>query len=255
MEFFTSLFMDIPAYQERYIGAVPQPVLSVSLSADGTYAFVEFATEELASTALEFDKGEFLGRPLKVGRPGKMSSMGFQPAMDVLPLRMQGRIPSVQPAWLAGKGLGPAAVQMAQSQLLGKGPGGPPGPANAGPSSEKRKREIFIGNLAKDQVSPLTLRDLFTPACEHLPQYIKTLGPPINDVILAPDGLSAFVEFQNENLAGSIIPIFDNMELLGTKLAVCKPEQHHYAEMHLKMHQKAMDDGHLPAGTPPGPTP
>merc|ERR1719454_503143 len=54
-EFFTSLFMAIPAYQERYIGTIPQPVLSVSLSGDGTYAFVEFATEELCSTALEFD--------------------------------------------------------------------------------------------------------------------------------------------------------------------------------------------------------
>ena len=43
------------------------------------------------------------------------------------------------------------------------------------------------------QVSPLTLRDLFTPACEHLPQYIKPLGPAINEVILAPDGLSASV--------------------------------------------------------------
>ena len=34
---------------------------------------------------------------------------------------------------------------------------------------------------------------------------------------------SAFVEFQNENLATSIIPIFDAMELLGTNLAV--PQQ------------------------------
>merc|ERR1719482_2512223 len=117
---------------------------------------------------------------------------------------------------------------MAQQSLLGGGAGGPPAPANSGPSQEKRKREIFVGSLAKDQVSPLTLRDLFTPACEHLPQYIKTLGNPINEVILAPDGLSAFVEFQNENLAGSIIPIFDNMELLGAQLSVCKPEQQHY---------------------------
>merc|ERR1719443_2091534 len=180
---------------------------------------------------------------------------GFQPAMDVLPLRMSGRIPSVQPSWLAGKGLGPQAVMAAQNQLLGKGAGGPPGPANAGPSAEKRKREIYVGNLAKDQVSPLTLRDLFTPACEHLPQYIKTLGPPINEVILAPDGLSAFVEFQNENLATSIIPIFDKMELLGTNLAVCKPEQMHYEQMHTKMHAKAVEDGTVPAGTPPGPPP
>ena len=29
----------------------------------------------LRSTALEFDKAEFLNRPLKVGRPGKMSGM------------------------------------------------------------------------------------------------------------------------------------------------------------------------------------
>ena len=38
-EFFSSLFTELPAYQERYIGTVPQPVLSVSLSADGTSAF------------------------------------------------------------------------------------------------------------------------------------------------------------------------------------------------------------------------
>eukprot|EP00808_Paulinella_micropora_P026925 g54283.t1 len=48
----------------------PNPVITANLDKMGKFAFVEFATEELASTALNmFNKIEFCGRPLQLGRP------------------------------------------------------------------------------------------------------------------------------------------------------------------------------------------
>ena len=70
--------------------------MSVGISEDGSYGFVEFATEELASTAFEFGNTVFLERPMKIDRPMKFIPTGCVPPMDVMPLRLTGRIPMTQ---------------------------------------------------------------------------------------------------------------------------------------------------------------
>ena len=39
------------------------------MSVAGRFAFVELRTEELATTAMQLDKTELLGRPMNIGRP------------------------------------------------------------------------------------------------------------------------------------------------------------------------------------------
>ena len=67
---FNQIFSSLPEYNDKYqsmkqFGAVRD----VKLSACGMFGFIEFWTEELAVTALELDKHDFFGRPMKVGRP------------------------------------------------------------------------------------------------------------------------------------------------------------------------------------------
>jgi hypothetical protein len=398
MQFFTTLFLELPEYAARYVPphvpATFQPVMSVGISEDGSYGFVEFATEELASTAFEFGNTVFLERPMKIDRPMKFIPTGCVPPMDVMPLRLTGRIPmtqnvsahninvptaqtllaanvqvpggtarlrkyidvnqldgssssrmlslsSLEAEWVMDQsfmiGADPSrgtnsavamgrakkvkspevqeellyyphvavmqrrveefininslqgecaqflryligdsnsipllqkvmdeeyllnvntAVETASAVVMGRvQKAREEMPTEFGPSMERRKREIYVGNLSVGQVNATILKDLFTPACETLPPYNKAVGPPITDVILAPDSFSAFVEFQNEDLAALIIPIFDQIKLLGSNLAVCKPTQQNYAEMHFKMHMKAVENGTISPQTPLGAPP
>jgi len=202
-EFFTVLLNRLPAYRAKYSQMGFSPILNVNFGGENGYAFLEMADEILASTVVEFDRTEFGGRQLKVGRPAK-TAMGtyFAPSLDVTPLRQSGLIPHVSPNMHAMPGFGstPAADPL-----------------------EKKRREVYVGNLTMGQVTPEILRELFTPACEILPDYDRSKGPPVVHVNLPEPGKFAFVEFQNEAIANQVISLFDNMDLLGRKMMCKRP--------------------------------
>ncbi|KAF4678116.1 hypothetical protein FOL47_005395 [Perkinsus chesapeaki] len=192
--FFNNALSALPEYQQKYAALLPTgAVREVRMSVEGMYAFVEFASEEIAVTCLEFDKAEFLGRPMKIGRPTGLALPGpAPPPMDVSVLRNQGFLP--------GKGM----------------------PSN--PSQNRKQRELYVGNLAVGVVTPQVLHELFEPACKVLPDYDPTLGPPVLQADIRGDGRFAFVEFQNDRLASAAMSIFNGMEVLGRRLVCSRPQ-------------------------------
>ncbi|EER16214.1 conserved hypothetical protein [Perkinsus marinus ATCC 50983] len=192
--FFNNALSALPEYQQKYAALLPTgAVREVRMSAEGMYAFVEFASEEIAVTCLELDKAEFLGRPMKIGRPTGLILPGpAPPPMDVSVLRNQGFLPT--------KAM----------------------PTN--PSQNRKQRELYVGNLAIGVVTPQVLHELFEPACKVLPDYDPALGPPVLQAEIRGDGRFAFVEFQNDRLATAALSIFNGMEVLGRRLIVSRPQ-------------------------------
>ena len=46
----------------------------------------------------------------------------------------------------------------------------------------RRQRELYFGNLPQGQLTAESIKQLLTPACELLPDYMKDAGPPIINV-------------------------------------------------------------------------
>ncbi|KAF4663953.1 hypothetical protein FOL47_005472 [Perkinsus chesapeaki] len=193
-EFFNNALTALPEYQQKYAHILPAGCIrEVRLSPCGQYCFVEFASEEICVTALEFDRVEFLGRPLRIARPTGYNPVGpASPPMDVSVLRIQGFLPQKAMA--------------------------------SNPQQDKRQREIYVGNLVSGVVTAQVLRDLFEPACKVLPDYNPALGPPVISADLRGEGRFAFVEFQNDRLCTAAIDIFNGMEVLGRRLVVNRPQ-------------------------------
>jgi RNA recognition motif-containing protein len=189
------------------VQTLDNPIFGVSLMPCNTFGFIEFATEELATTVVQFDRIEFMGRPMKLGRPGKIAHQTvFTPGIDVTPLREKGIIPSpwAQSQWKAG------GTQHGVNNQVAK--------------MEQKKREIYVSGFPPNiQVTPQILKDMFAPCCEYLPSYNKALGFPVLGVSIVGDGKFAFVEFQTQQLAEAVIPCFSNIEYLGHVLIVNKP--------------------------------
>lgn len=196
-QFFKELFEKIHEFGERYPHLLASgPVVEVQIGSDGKFAFVEFATEELAVTALEFDRCELLGRPIKTGRSNNYVPMGPPPQpLDVSMLRAAGFI-------------NPTA-KSTQARAIN-------------PLEGRKQRELFIGQLPTN-ITPEAISDLFTPACQLLPEYNPSLGPPILNVDIHTSGTYGFAEFQSHDLATAAKGIFHNMEVLGKKLTVDRP--------------------------------
>lgn len=201
-EHFNQMFFLLPEFNAKYeflrsTGA--GSVQDVKMSTCGTYAFVQFYTDEIAVTALEFDKHEFLGRQMRVGRPtGVVLTTPPPPPMDVTPLRNAGYLP------------------------LKAGVVTTPGAA------DKKQRELYIGNLHPGVMSPDLLRELFEPAIRLLPDYAKLdhekVPSPVLGVEFGGDGRFAFIEFVSEGLATAGLLIFNQVELLGKRMSVMRPQ-------------------------------
>ncbi|KAF4673838.1 hypothetical protein FOL46_006391 [Perkinsus olseni] len=193
-EFFNAALTALPEYQQKYSQILPAGCIrEVRLSPCGQYCFVEFASEEICLTALEFDRVEFLGRQLRIARPSGYTPLGPPPPpMDVSVLRVQGFLPQKAMA--------------------------------ANPQQDKKQREVYVGNLASGLVTPQVLKDLFEPACKVLPDYNAALGPPVLTADVRGEGRFAFVEFQNDKLCTAAIDIFNGMEVLGRRLVVGRPQ-------------------------------
>lgn len=120
-DLFNSLFQLLPEYKAKY--GENQPVITAQMYGNGTFAFVEFRSKQVAQTAIKFDQVVLLNHPLHIGRP-----QGFvppppgqeAPILDISPLLQAGLIPA--PQQIAG-----LPPMMGQPMIMGGAPmGGPP---------------------------------------------------------------------------------------------------------------------------------
>ena len=172
-EKFNELIRAIPDFARKYNAAI-EPVRDVQLSSSGTFAFVEFASEELCATALLFDKVIIGTRRINCGRPQGYTepTHGAAKPLDV--------------SYLIEKGLLPTAKQK-NSECLSSS-------AVAAAKTERRQRELYVGNLPHGTASEAIIVELFTPATKMLPQYDPAKGEPVINVSLNRENRFAFVE-------------------------------------------------------------
>lgn len=198
---FAALMRKIPEYQQKY--GLMEPVRDVQISSSGTFAFVEFSSEEMCSTAMLFDKMEMKGRAINCGRPqGYADPVGGPPdPMDIQPLIRAGLLPSDEKK--------KETVELAAAQTAS--------------ILDRKQRELYVGNLPIGMVTQDVLMELFAPACKYLPQFIEEKGDPVVNVTLNADGRYAFVEMQSDKLASAALSIYDKMELFGRPMNVGRP--------------------------------
>ena len=197
-EHFNQMFYLLPEFNQKYdflrtTGA--GCVQDVKISTCGTYAFVTFFTEEIAVTTLEMDKHEFFGRSMRIGRPTGLLTSIPPPPIDITPLRNQGLLPVKTAAGIAN--------------------------ANA---ADKKQRELYVGNLEPPAMSPEMIRELFEPACRLLPAFPRTANSPIISIEIGTENRFAFIEFVNEELASTALLVFNQVELLGKRISVMRPQ-------------------------------
>lgn len=192
-DFFNEMFLALPEYQEKYKKHMKKgrkAVREVIMSKTSPFAFVEFWTEELASTGLEFNYCNFMGKPLRTSRPTDFSSIvPLPPAMDLSPLCEAGLLPST-------------------SRRISSLP-------------NKTARELFFGGLVR--LSDADMREFIEPACVLLPEYNAKLGSAVVNINMHPSEKFCFVEFQSQELADIALEVFNGMQLLDTTLKVCRP--------------------------------
>jgi len=138
-DLFNSLFQLLPEYKAKY--GENQPVITAQMYGNGTFAFVEFRSKQVAQTAIKFDQVVLLNHPLHIGRP-----QGFvppppgqeAPILDISPLLQAGLIPAPQqiaglPPMMPGMGMmgqpmmGQPMMGQPPPMIMGGAPmGGPP---------------------------------------------------------------------------------------------------------------------------------
>jgi len=114
-DLFNSLFQALPEYKRKY-GEQP-PVCKAQMYGNGTFAFVEFRSKEVAQTATKFDQCVLMNHPIHIGRPQGYipPPPGQDPAvLDVTPLLRSGLIPAT-----------PMTAPAGPPMLMNGPPGGP----------------------------------------------------------------------------------------------------------------------------------
>jgi splicing factor U2AF subunit len=186
----------------RPLAASVNPIPSVYINKERKFAFVEFATLELANTWAEFDGLLFRGAPLKLRRPDDYNATALTPAQrDVREPVDLARLPLSQPPT-------PAAAA---------GGGGAGGARGAGLShlapAEARPR-IYIGSIAA-ALTEAQLREL-----------VSAFGAVHKlDVPRAPDGGMrgyAFVEYIDAAVTDVAISALDGLAVGDKKLSVSR---------------------------------
>ena len=203
-----NLFGGLLSACEGFNPVLGPPVPNAAIAGGGTFAFVEFRDEQLCESATQFNGIQLNGRALKIGHPN-----GY-----VVPL---------MPATM----LKPPAELMAKLGLMpgggvcAGGASGVCGGAAAGSAaggSDKRQRELYIGNLTTGGVDAAMLRELFTKPLSTLPGVDPTV-PPVRESRVDGSGKFAFIEFDTEAIAATALELFNGMELCGRAMKIARP--------------------------------
>jgi len=88
--------------------------------------------------------------------------------------------------------------------------------------SNKKQRELYVGNVPTGMVTEAILKDLFAQMLSSCEGYNAALGPPVLNVQLCGGGTYAFVEFRDEELCETAM-LFTGMELSGRQLKINHP--------------------------------
>ncbi|CAE7464042.1 unnamed protein product [Symbiodinium natans] len=205
-------FRALPLYQERYLamGMAASAVRRVAIRGGGTYAFVTFFDEQLASTAMLFHGMEFCGQKVRTSRPTDFvpAPDGAVPPMDVGPLRRLGMLPQEDGDGAHLSMLPPPPKVMmppppaAPAPLTETPPPGattkaaPPAP----PQSLQSMRHLYLGNLPPSEDTLQDVTEMITCICSGLPAYDPNFGPAMLGAEAANGG-GWLVEMQSPELA------------------------------------------------------
>jgi len=86
-------------------------------------------------------------------------------------------------------------------------------------ASDRRQRQLYVGNLPTGMVTEVTLRELFTTLLTACDGFDGVIGPPVLSVQMHAEASYAFVEFRDEQLRETAM-LFNGMELSGKPLKI-----------------------------------
>lgn len=163
------------------------------------FAFVELATPDLASAALNLNGIPFMGAQLKVSRPSKYA----------------GPIVAVG-TWqqLTGQPLPAGVAPMS-------GGGGGSGGSSALSPEDKLNRELFVGNTTPEMAAQ-SLTDFLGKAMEQV-GLSRAPGNPV--VTCRTSGKFAFIELRTTEEAAQALNL-NNIPYLGTNLKIGRPSKY-----------------------------
>lgn len=189
-----TMFSMLPDFH-RYYANLRSVVLGVTFVGIGSTAFVEFADEILASTAVRIETFELCGHKVRMRRPKSClkPSGGWARGLNVEPLRLRGIIPERQ-----------------RSSRL---------------NEETLRRQLYIGNLQACGTSYDDMFELLSTLCQELPDYRPELGPAVNDIVMLSGGHACFAVFQSEDLALSTQATLRIAVFQGHHLTVRRPNE------------------------------
>eukprot|EP00959_Pyramimonas_sp_CCMP1952_P136947 2865547-Pyramimonas_sp.AAC.1 len=93
---------------------------------------------------------------------------------------------------------------------------------NQGPATNKKQREVYIGNLTCGMVTAHILTELINGALGPLVPEAN-INPPVVNVSMDTEGKFAFVEMRTEDLATAALHL-DKVELCGRTINVGRPK-------------------------------
>lgn len=109
--------------------------------------------------------------------------------------------------------------QLLAQQLLMSGGGSSTG----GLLTDKKQREVYVGNLAIGIVTPDVLKDFFNQVFAHMvPDPIAT--PPVVNINMDTTGRFGFVEFRTEDMAAQAMQMDKVVELCGRPMNIGRPK-------------------------------
>jgi len=155
-------------------------------------------------------KHELCGRQLKVGR-----TKGYVPAGGVAAAPIGGGFKV--PGQYTPQGFRPGSMSM----------GG----------ADKKQRDVYVGNLLQNVVTPEMISEYFTAQLGILPGYEPSTGPVILNVAMGGMGKFAFLEMRDTTLADYMMTLDNKLELCGRSLKLGRAK------------------GYVPGGGGAGPSP
>lgn len=189
-KFFMVLVRERVKFVHSPLPTAARPVINVYINHERKFAFVEFATMELATVMLHVDGIEYQGLPLKIKRPNDYDPSSLPPES----LERQ--------ELLVVEGLAiPAA--MGGAKLVGGHGGG-----------LKAKDRVFVSNLPPD-VDEKGLGEIFGAFGKVLSIYL----------VRGEGGASrgfGFVELQDESMIDAVCSQLNGIEIVGRNITVTK---------------------------------